>query len=447
MYEQNTNIRSITFIPAVKRSLFVDIWTWVIVIAVLAWPVGAGANGIEWSDGYSGTQPGPVKQSDLYLDEEHVVMTQDKVKADFWVMNPSDRNIKIQMGFPIKVLLPDGQQNPYGEGSDQCELPGCLDKKEVRVLVDGKPVPVSVSCPKKKGDNLGVIKWSMTYPAGAKTHFSVVHPQKGALTGGGEGTSYSITTYWSYIVHTGAYWSRPIGKARLEFCGPPVATYCRNPKGTRTWNADGLWQYDKALSSIKPQQSSTDCVKSCLVWERTDWVPTKNDDIEVGYSYSSDTVSSVAGMDASFLEIDPYCVSSQVAKANHKIRHFAESTPLAIALLDNNNLEDIFAVAAGQRLWLTSSDLENLPEHVISRLRLSLYRYLRNWLAANHGHEFKDPKLRACYETVPKRTTPFSAIELKNMEFLKKQEKIWEEKDRVAWKNIRNNQEPKDNHE
>lgn len=421
-------------------------WIRGIVVAVLACPAGAGANGIEWSIGYSGTQPGPVKQSDLYLDEEHVVMTPDKLKADFWVMNPSDRDIKIQMGFPIKGLFAGGRQNPYGEKNELKELPECLDKKEVRVLVDGKSVPVSVTCP-KKGDYSTVIKWSMTYQAGAKTHFSVEHPQKGSSTGGGEGTSYSDTTYWSYIVHTGAYWARPIGKARLEFCGPPVATYCKDPKGTRTWDTDGLRHYDKTLSSVKPQQTSTDCEKSCLVWERTNWVPTKNDDIEVSYALSSDEVFSVSGMDASYLEIDTYCVSSQEVKINPKIWHFAESTPIATASLDSNSLEDIFSVALGQRLWLNSSDLENLPEHVLSRLRLSLYRYLRNWLAASHGHEFKDPKLRTCYETVPKRTPPFSAIELKNMEFLKKQEKIWEEKDRAAWKEIRNNLEPKDSHE
>ena len=38
-------------------------------------------------------------------------------------------------------------------------------------------------------------------------------------------------------------------------------------------------------------------------------------------------------------------------------------------------------------------------------------------------------------------------IELKNMEFLKRQEKIWEEKDRAAWKEIKNNLEPKGGHE
>jgi hypothetical protein len=282
----------------------------------------------------------------------------------------------------------------------------------------------------------------MTYPAGARTYFSVSHPHSGSLTGGGEGTSYSDTTYWSYIVHTGAYWSRPIGKARLEFCGPPVATYCKDPKGTRTWDADGLRQYDKALSSIKPQQTSIDCEKSCLVWERTDWVPTKSDDIEVGYAYSSAGVGE-GNLDSSDLGIDWYCVTSQDVKDNPKIWHFAESTPIATAPLDSNNLEEIFDVAAGQRFGLNdSSVLEDLPEHVLTRLRLSLYRYLRNWLAARHGHEFRDPKLRSCYETVPKSTAPLTPIELKNMEFLKQQEKIWEEQDRAAWEKIRNNLEP-----
>jgi len=399
-------------------------------IATMALPSVANANGIEWSLGVAGSQPGPVRQSALYLEEEHVAMDESKVTAVFQVMNPSNQDIKTQMGFPIKRHLGSGLESDYSNMFGPEAQHECLPDLEVEVLVNEQRVSTTFTC-NPNGDYPTVINWMMSYPANKMTRFTVKYPHFGSSLGGGEGFTVNDTKNWSYIVHTGSYWAKPIGKAHFEFCGEPVKTYCKDPNGITTWDADGSTQYSKRMAFIRPQHSFVDCKSSCIIWNRSNWTPLKTDDIEVAYEIITNNLYS------GFIEEDPGTdlLSSLCAHKKHK--HFGEVANISSTALNEENIEDVYWAAEGGGEYLPA-----MPDNVTVIRRLAFYRYLRNWIAAVHGHDFNDEKLKKCFESVRTEKAPYSSIELNNIQFLKKQETIWSEKKKIIWDNYKANQEP-----
>ena len=68
----------------------------------------AHADGLGLNPGAIGTTPGPLKCHDLILIKEKVVATKHdefklEVNADFWVSNPTDKDIEVMMGFPLTI--------------------------------------------------------------------------------------------------------------------------------------------------------------------------------------------------------------------------------------------------------------------------------------------------------------------------------------------------------
>lgn len=402
------------------------------VIAMVVLPSVAIANGIEWSSGVAGSHPGPVKQSALYLEQEHVAMDKSKVTAVFQVMNPTKQDIKTKMGFPLKRFMAAGREDDYIATFGSEHFQECLPDDGVEVLVNGKKVPTTVTCA-STGDYSTVINWTMSYLANQVTQFTVKYPHSGSMLGGGEGSNFSDRRYWSYIVHTGAYWAKPIGKAQFEFCGEPVKTYCKDPNGITTWDADGSTQYIKRIISIKPKHSLVDCSSNCIKWQKINWIPNKADDIEVAYEIISE------GFYDGFIGGDPEADLLSLLCANGAYdvtKHFGEVANISNIALNEENIEDVYWAAEGGGEFIPAH-----PDHVTVIRRLTFYRYLRNWIAAVHGHEFKDTKLKECFKTVKKLSSSYSSIELNNLEFLKKQEEIWAKKKKLLWDNFKMNLE------
>lgn len=406
------------------------------VVTMIAFPSAAIANGIEWSLGVAGAQPGPVKQSALYLDEEYVVMDESKVTAVFQVMNPSKHDIKTKMGFPLNRFMAAGREDDYAKTFGPENFRECLPNDDVEVLVNGQKVSTTVTCA-PKGDYSTVINWTMSYPANKVTQFTVKYPHSGSSLGGGEGSHVSDTKYWSYIVHTGAFWAKPIGKAQFQFCGEPVKSYCKDPSGITTWDADGSRQYNKRVVSIKPKHTLVDCKSNCIIWNRSNWTPVKADDIDVAYEITSQGFyDAYKGFDPEIDLMSLACVKKEI-EGKQENKHIGELAQISTTILNDEIIEDIYWSVENQ-----SALAADTPDHVMVIRRLALYRYLRNWIAAVHGHEFKDSKLKECFETVKKESSPYSSVELKNLEFLKKQEEIWSEKRKLLWDNIKMNLEP-----
>jgi hypothetical protein len=417
----------------------------IIFIAVFLFPTTIFANGAAWMAGLSGSTPGPVKQNVLYLEEEHVTMEKDGVIATFHVVNPSKKDITLIMGFPFKISIQDSSDRSSKE-FNSCEdiwIDSSNIENEIGVAIDGKDVSFKLNC-RNKGDYPVVINWTMTFPAGRKTAFTVTYP----LIAEGPamdvpGLGQEIIQTWSYIVHTGAFWSRPIGKAQFEFCGEPALLKCEDPKSSSStkWSADGFGKNLRAVKGIKPTPSSIDCENKCIIWERKNWVPQKKDNISVTMKTETLNYSYFEGNDA-----EEFFMRSWCGKIKNEPKHFGSISFVSTQELKSQNIESLVIasyVHSGGEGEPANGDWENpffiLPEHLAADYRILLFRYLRNWISASHGHEFKDTKLKECYTGITKKKEPLSKIERNNIDFLKKQENYYLEISKKSWEKVRKN--------
>lgn len=135
-------------------------------------------------------------------------------------------------------------------------------------------------------------------------------------------------------------------------------------------------------------------------------------------------------------------------------KHFGNLSGVSTKRFNENNIESIITasyVHSGGDGESANGDYQNpffiLPEHLAADYRVALFRYLRNWISAKHGHEFKNPALKECFAGVVAKREPLTEIERKNIEFLQKIEKRYAESSKRAWLFVKQNQIPKENTE
>lgn len=261
------------------------------------------ANGAVWNYGSIPGTPGPIKSKDLVLLKEHVLFDDNpgigkktRVFAEFWVYNPTEKDIHVTMGFPLKYDEATLQSQSRGSFVDDFSKKFIVEINDVKAtskpLVDGA------------GQYTIVYTWEMTFPGMKTTKYTVEYPLTISLRamdhGGDEESSRSgseESRSFTYITHTGAYWAKPITNATFEYCSDHlVRLMLRAPSGeisteekTRRENilevstvADG-W-------SVKPRPYEINTDEGCVVWTRQNWTPRNpEDDIIVSTHHSSYT--------------------------------------------------------------------------------------------------------------------------------------------------------------
>jgi hypothetical protein len=423
----------------------------IFLLAATALPIQVLANGVGWTPGLAGTTPGPAKQKSLYLEEEHVTMEKDGVIAKFTVVNPTNKAIRTEMGFPLQASWTDPDNADSSESQNRCEETWTgqgYNPEAIEVQVNGEEVPYRIDCP-KKGDYTLVLNWTMTFPPGKKTEFTVNYPLISASTGmDNPGIGSKNIEEWSYIVRTGAYWSRPIGKARFEFCGEAAALKCDRPIHSREtkWSTDGYRQVERSIESIKPVHSAIDCEKKCIVWERKNWVPKKDDDISVRMTTESSSYNYFDGTDAGDYFMKFWCGKEAPNIEGIEPKQFGSISGVSSKLLNPQNIESVIVasyVHSGGESESMNGDWSNpffiLPEHLAAEYGALLFRYLRNWIVAKHGHQFKDPALQACFAGIETRKEAITPTERKNIDFLQGQEKLYVKTSKKAWEAVKSN--------
>ena len=108
-------------------------------IALIFIPHLVFGNGAVWNEGFHGGVPGPIKQLELYLEREHVLIN-DRVVAIFWVKNPTTKDITTAMGFPLI-----GKMDSWAAENET--IP---ENVPVTVTVNDKSVTHSVNTKNKK---------------------------------------------------------------------------------------------------------------------------------------------------------------------------------------------------------------------------------------------------------------------------------------------------------
>lgn len=135
-------------------------------VSVLSTP-SADANGAVWNPGSFPGTPGPVKKEDLILLEEHVVF-EGLVSAEFLIRNPTNKDIQVTMGFPLKFMGKD-------QGDQSREEFLAEFSKDFEVYVDGARVAA-----KPIADGAGLYSvvyiWEMTFPAMKTVTYTVEYP-------------------------------------------------------------------------------------------------------------------------------------------------------------------------------------------------------------------------------------------------------------------------------
>jgi len=230
------------------------------------------ANGSSWQWYPPSGTPGPVKAKGLLLEKEEVVFRDGRVVARFWVKNQTSTEIETSMGFPLSQRR---VSKPAWAASVDPRQEMDAARRRLRsfsVEVNQQRVPWRLAT-SVAGDYPTVIAWTMRYPAGKVTQFTVRYPILYSWYNRSELT-------FQYITHTGAYWARPIGQATLRFCDRKLmSVYLDLPHG-RVW-IDGGWRYVTYRWDVAPRDFTVDRKARCLVWQRRNWTPTRADDLHL----------------------------------------------------------------------------------------------------------------------------------------------------------------------
>lgn len=370
------------------------------------------ANGAAWHIGSEVSLPGPVKSSILELEKENVRIENDKITAKFWVFNPSDTSVTTEMGFPIGYYVTDENEPSLKEYADKFQ-------KETVVTVDGNIITSNKNL-NDKGKYPITITWSMTYAPKKITPFVVEYPiDKKRFSGDGIGSSVEFR----YITHTGAYWAKPIKEAVIEYVDKDLVEMITKYHQGTYWNEDDdeiLLKYN-----IGPSPYIINEEESKLVWTRRDWTPKENlDDINVSVSwhYSYDGREVVKTFDEDDYQGEPspgfmdyWC--GKIADEKQVPSHFAEAIKLNKTQLTDDVWERIIKKAMFHKANPNRSYIMENFDMLDFQAQLS--RYLRNYIAAEHGHKFKNPELRECFKSVVKRKN-VSKFDGLNTVYLKK---------------------------
>lgn len=434
----------------------------ILVILIMIFTVRhAYANGAVWNPGTITGTPGPVKQSALILEEERVDIENGTnhieriVTAWFKVRNPTKKPITVIMGFPIDY------SNVQKKG-DEGYLGSFVGK--VNVKVDGEQKSPVVKHDLGKNYS-AVILWNMTFPPGRSTEFEVTYPARmdedardepDYETGGGGSTSIRV---FRYITHTGAFWAGPIGKATINYCDKYISPdlYNEEHHASFEWSEDGqeersvVWDFD-----MKPKPYHVDIEKRCIVWNREQWVPKKpDDDIEIkvyerNYTTIYKTRDSMPPSDELKIgRVDYLRLWCGIDAHGRKGQQVADIYGVADKRIGIELYLDIEKKAYyypvnppvyrnANEQPSDSTSLDAMPTHLKSDFELILLRYLRNYLYAIHGHQFKSADLAECFQGIKSRRM-WTDVEKWNVEWLVDYEKQIKELNTWSWEKIKNN--------
>jgi hypothetical protein len=379
----------------------------------------AYANGAVFHQGTESGSPMPVKQTELYLSKEHVVFKKDEVVAKFWVNNPSKNDISVRMGFPLK--------NGYGQKDDK-ERIDYFNSMTSKIKVTSNNKTLKYEIKENDGEFYRlIIMWDMTFPPGDLTEFIVTYPKDSTWqSADGLGESFNF----SYITNTGSYWARPIEDATFEYYDKELIDFITTfPSGE--WWSDNDTLIDVTYS-ISPQPYTLDQKTGKIVWNRHNWVPKKNRDeinVKIGWKYKFEYEQrEVDGAGDWRSNLDRWCGQPEPTKEADS-KQFAEVIGLETTKFDNK----LFTIGLGNKsklyggiyyqAELYGSTRGVLPayKHINIAFKLELLRYLRNYIAARHGHVFKDGNFADCFANI-KQKKNWADTEKANLELIKQLE-------------------------
>lgn len=373
----------------------------------------AEANGAVWNPGTVVGSLGPIKQSNLILSREHVIFYDDyyekkqRVHATFWIYNPTQRNIAATMGFPIDY---SEAMAKWGEQSGkQYEK---YFAKEFRVSVDGEKV-LAKSSKDYHGVYSLVFLWDMTFPAKKAVEMLVEYPLMASSKGeDGEDSSFYKETF-RYITHTGAYWAKPIQQATFEYCDEYfISTILESPSGKASkaedfeqtsWREETWW--------VKPKPYVVNKENKCIVWKRSNWTPVKDDDIEVGKTIRTYSTTASPFLPSAYLE--RWCSGGEVSS----YKQFGEIVDIRTTMFTEDYFNSIQKKAFFFPDSAESSGSASVNVSLSMDIQTLLLRYLRNYIYAVHGHQFKDQQLAACFNNV-KTDDNWTAVEKSNVDVI-----------------------------
>lgn len=315
------------------------------------------------------------------------------------------------MGFPVTDLdeeLSDTYTATKEKEKVLKDYAGRFTEK-THVIVDGKPVNIRVQLNTKGPYNITWL-WDMTYRANGLTEFKVsypMNPQYSSADGSGDFLKFG------YITHTGAYWAKPIKLAIFEFDDPSLVKMIRD-------YPPGLYKDDRnngvnVTWSITPRPYNVDVAKGRIVWVRRNWTPKKGgDDIEVDREWE---YTLQLGPDGGIPD-DFWCMSDDSGKPDSDLNKASSQ------ILDNVTVRSLEANALrnGEESRDETPDFKAYAPHERAEIKSKFLRYLRNYMAARHGHVFQNEEMRSCFSDVKKDEDSWSATELANIKFIRNAE-------------------------
>jgi hypothetical protein len=393
-------------------------------------PPHAFANGAVFQRGSESGAPGPVKQTELYLQKEHVIFRDNEVVARFWVQNPADRDIPVTMGFPLYYGPYFGQKDNNLNDEERIQFASKINSA-VSITSQGKAFKLEMK-EQEKGPYRLTFLWEMTYPAGKLTEFTVKYPMDRnwhSADGSGEHAEFV------YITHTGASWARPIEEALFEYYDDDFVKFITN------YYPGPWWEDDKTQLEVhyvvSPQPYAIDLEQGKIVWQRRNWTPrTNKDDIRVSLGWKYNV--GAPGVDTHTSDPSSFGLlcGDEYPGDDGRAQHFAETTRLESVKYNRQTFQDeIFHKAYEYRKRYESNPA--IAAHMELAEKLEVLKYVRNYLAARHGHTFKDEGLAECYRNVkPKKS--WSDAEKANLQLIQELEKTLASEYRKALSAIKN---------
>lgn len=422
----------------------------------------ASANGAVWNSGVKPGSPGPIKVNDLVLIEEYVLFDTSgkKVSAQFWIYNPTNKDIHVTMGFPLRLSA----DSPNYQSREEY-----LAEFSRNFRVEVNDVTVSTKYILEESIRYPIVfTWDMTFPARKTTEYTVQYPLTFSIDEAdhelGSGRSgYQLSRSFTYISHTGAYWAKPIKLAKFEYCDKglvelmqraPTGEICTEKRDSS--NDTSLVTTILDRWSVKPKPYKIDADKGCIVWTRKEWAPRISDDDIAVSTYHDDTASEDINK-LSFCQLlaelnehpqprppkppsiekdakldDMFNKWCGVSGDSVKAKHFGATEKITeiklTAEIFYNMWERAFYYPDGKPSPQFGSQYAELPANIRAAFQVQLSRYLRNYIFAVHGHVFKDQHLAQCFQNISESsTTKLSGAEKWNVDWLLDYEKQFRE--------------------
>ncbi len=383
----------------------------------------AHANGAVWAIGADSGTPGPMKQSELYLEKEHVIFKGKHVDARFWIVNPSASPITVLMGFPVNTR----QAAKYFENPEKARL---LSQITTGFAVESEGHLFHASMDESKSEYYGVVfTWEMTFASEKTTEVRISYPLVAESDNAdGFGAHYTFT----YLTHTGGFWSRPIGDVLIEFHDRPFVDFLTS-YFPGTWLLRGTKATLVNIDyEIRPQPYSIDQERGVISWHRTNWTPKRLlDDIRIarkwGYARSNDIGLASNGYYA-IPFISKLC-GLVPSKGKEREPQFADELGLQDTVLDEKRIHNLWLQAMNhltQNGWPPRCP-ENESRLIFIERSIEMLDYLENYLIVTHGEAVSPSMPDRCFSNIP-QAADWTSTGRENLSVVRKQKQKM-----IAW--------------